>query len=314
MIVPANMDFQKYLEDISFLEQQDLHWADNWADDLEKRVVNGHQLTGKKLPWDKTQKQFRLREGELTIWGGANGHRKSMILGQIMAWLAQTSKVCIASLEMRPEETLLRMARQVAGCFPSAQFARDFANWGNKRILIYDQLDTVEALKILGMVHYAAKELGCTHIVIDSLTKCGLDEEDYKAEKKFVDRLQWAAKHYQIHIHLVCHIRKGMSEDRVPNKYDIKGSGAITDVADNVLICWKDKRKETAKRKQKQGQNLAPDELEILEKPCQLLSVMKQRSGDFEGVIALWFKEEGLCFQEAEGRDLPVIDIEGDSL
>ena len=309
MIIPANVDFKKYLEDISFLEQGDLHWSDHWATSLETRVRDGKKITGDALPWDKSQFQFRLRKGELTIWGGANGHRKSMILGQVMAWLAQSSKVCIASLEMRPKETLLRMARQVAGCYPSADFAREFADWGNEKILIYDQLDTVEATKILGMVHYAAKELGCQHIVIDSLTKCGLDEEDYKAEKKFVDRLQWAAKHYEIHIHLVCHIRKGMSEDRVPNKYDIKGSGAITDVSDNVIICWKDKRKETAKRKQKEGQGLTPDELESLERPCQLLSVMKQRNGEFEGSIALWFREEGLQFEEYEGRGVPPIDM-----
>ena len=309
MIIPTNMDFGQYLADISFLESQDLHWSDHWVDKITDRIINGKKLTGEQLPWDRTQKQFRLRQGELTIWGGGNGHRKSMILGQIMAWLAQKSRVCIASLEMRPEETLLRMARQVAGCFPSPDFAREFANWGFERILIYDQLDTVEAVKILGMVHYAAKELNCKHIVIDSLTKCGLDEEDYRAEKKFVDRLQWAAKHYQIHIHLVCHIRKGMSEDRVPNKFDIKGTGAITDVADNVVVCWKNKRKEDAKRKQKDRQNLTPDELEMLEKPDQILSIMKQRNGDFEGSIALWFQEEGLLFEESEGRGTAPIHI-----
>jgi len=309
MIIPTNLDFGQYLADISFLESQDLHWSDHWVDKITERVINGQKLTGERLPWDKTQKQFRLRRGELTIWGGGNGHRKSMLLGQIMAWLSQKSRVCIASLEMRPEETLLRMARQVAGCYPSPEFAREFAMWGNERILIYDQLDTIEAVKILGMVHYAAKELGCKHIVIDSLTKCGLDEEDYRAEKKFVDRLQWAAKHYQIHIHLVCHIRKGMSEDRVPNKFDIKGTGAITDVADNVVICWKDKRKEDAKRKQKDRQNLTPDEVEMLEKPDQILSVMKQRNGDFEGSIALWFREDGLEFEESEGRGTAPIHI-----
>jgi len=309
MIIPTNMDFGKYLEDISYLESQDLHWADHWADKINDRIVNGKKHTGERLPWDKTQHQFRLRSAELTIWGGANGHRKSMILGQIMAWLAQKSRVCIASLEMRPEETLYRMARQVAGCSPSPDFARQFVDWGNERILIYDQLDTVDAMKILGMVHYAAKELGCKHIVIDSLTKCGLPHEDYTAEKNFVDRLQWAAKHYQIHIHLVCHIRKGMDENRLPDKFDIKGTGSITDMADNVVICWKNKSKETAKRKQKEHKNLTSDEVELLDKPDQILSVRKQRNGEFEDYIALWFREDGLQFEEADGRGVAPIQI-----
>ena len=309
MIIPTNMDFGQYLADISFLESQDLHWAPHFEGAVMDRVINGQKLTGEQLPWDKMQHHFRLRQGELTIWAGINGHRKSMILGQIMAWLAQKSKVCIASLEMKPEETLLRMARQVAGCYPSPDFTKEFLNWGNERILIYDQLDTVEAEKILGMVHYAAKELGCKHIVIDSLTKCGLPHEDYTAEKKFVDRLQWAAKHYQIHIHLVSHIRKGMDEARLPNKFDVKGTGTITDIADNVVICWKDKKKEEAKRKQKDRQTLEIGEQESLERPDQLLSISKQRNGEFEGNLALWFREDSLQFEESEGRGVAPIQI-----
>nr|BAR33277.1 phage replicative helicase, DnaB family (TIGR03600) [uncultured Mediterranean phage uvMED] len=309
MIIPTNVDFGKYLADISFLEQQNLHWSDHWADQVEDRVVNGRKLTGERFPWEKTQNNFRLRQGELTIWAGINGHRKSMILGQIMTYLARNTKVCIASLEMRPEETLHRMASQAAGCRPSAAFARKFAEWGNERILIYDQLDTVEAEKILGMAHYAAKELGCKHIVIDSLTKCGLPHEDYTAEKKFVDRLQWAAKHYRIHIHLVSHVRKGIGESRVPDKFDVKGSGNITDIADNVVICWKDKGKEEAKRKQKERQSLTFEQVELLEKPDQLLCVSKQRNGEFEGNIALWFRDDSLQFEESEGRGVPPLDI-----
>jgi twinkle protein len=307
--IPENIDFKKYLADISVLEQLDMHWSDHWADSLANRIANGKKITGERLPWDKTQHLFRLRPGELTIWAGTNGHRKSMLVGQVMAWLAQRSRVCIASLEMRPEETLLRMCRQVAGCYPAKEFARKFAEWGRERICIYDQLDTVEAIKILGMVHYAAKELECKHVVIDSLTKCGLDEEDYRAEKKFIDRLQWAAKHYRIHVHLVCHMRKGMTEDRIPNKYDIKGSGAITDLADNVVICWKNKLKEDAARKQKQNQNLSTAEVESLEKPDQLIDVIKQRNGEWEGKVALWFREEGLQFVESERCPAPPINI-----
>lgn len=309
MIIPTNMDFGQYLENISHLEFQSLHWSDHWANEVEDRAVNGRKLTGERLPWGKTQNILRLRQGELTIWAGINGHRKSMILGQIMTYLARHTKVCIASLEMRPEETLYRMASQAAGCRPSAAYARKFAEWGHEKVLIYDQLDTVEDEKILGMVHYAAKELDCKHIVIDSLTKCGLPYDDYTAEKKFVDRLQWAAKHYQIHIHLVSHVRKGASESNVPTKYDVKGNGNITDIADNVVICWKNKEKEEAKQKQKERQSLTSKQVELLEKPDQLLCVVKQRNDEFEGNIALWFRGDSLQFEESEGRGVPPLDI-----
>lgn len=299
MRIPTNINFAEYMENISFLEAQEIHWADHWIDQVEDRIINGKDMTGCALPWSKTHNHIRLRKGELSIWAGVNGHRKSMIVGQIMLWLAKTTRVCIASLEMMPEETLLRMARQAAGCDPSSGWARQFLEWAHERICIYDQLDTIEAERILGMAHYAANELGCAHIVIDSLTKCGLSEEDYAAEKKFVDRLQWAAKHYNVHVHLICHMRKGANEAEIPNKFSIKGTGAITDLADNVFICWKDKIREKAKQKQATGQQLSSEESERLadkDRPDQLLIVEKQRAGEFEGIFKLWFDSKSLQF------------------
>lgn len=308
MIIPTNIDFAKYIADVSFLEAQELHWADHWEDALADRITHGVALDGDVLPWEKTHSIIRLRPGELSIWAGINGHFKSMLVGQVMLWLSRYTRVCVASLEMRPEETLLRMARQAAGCHPSSDWARKFVKWGYERICIYDQLDTVESDRILGMVHYAAHELGCKHVVIDSLTKCGLREEDYAAEKKFVDRLQWAAKHYRIHIHLVCHMRKGSSEQEIPNKFSIKGSGAITDLADNVFICWKDKLIKKAKDKIKSGQPLTDAESERYNDPNkadQLLVVEKQRAGAFEGAIKLWFNEDSLQFAGTnEGKNM----------
>jgi twinkle protein len=300
MIIPTNIDFEQYLADVSILEAQEIHWANHWTDDLADLVKNGHRITGHKLPWAKTHECFRLRSGELTIWAGVNGHRKSMLVGQVMTWIARHSKVCIASLEMKPRETLLRMCQQAAGCFPGVDFAREFSEWGENRICIYDQLDTVEAVRILGMVRYAAMELGCKHVVIDSLTKCGLAEEDYAAEKKFLDRLQWTAKRCNVHVHLICHMRKGISEDRVPNKFDIKGSGAITDLADNVVVCWKDKRKEEAKKKRMANQTLSEEEQESLTRPDQKMIIEKQRHGSWEGTFLLWFDDPSLQFIPSE--------------
>lgn len=302
MRIPDNIDFASYIEDASILEAGVIHWGNSWSDRLVDLAKHGRQIHGDKLPWSKTHNTFRLRGGELTIWAGVNGHRKSMAVGQIMLWLAQETRVCIASLEMKPEQTLWRMCCQAAGCSPGAGFAKTFAEWTEDRICIYDQLDTVETLRIFGLVHYAAKELGCTHVVIDSLMKCGIAEEDYAGEKRFVDRLQWIAKSLNIHIHLICHMRKGMSEDRVPNKFDVKGTGGITDLADNVVIVWKDKRKEQAKKKQQAGGVLSQEESEALSRPDQKIIVEKQRHGDWEGGFLFWFDDASLQFVGEEGR------------
>jgi len=296
MRIPEDIDWDQYLSAMSFLEASVIHWGSKWEDELLNELEHGSQPWGEMLPWSKTHGVFRFRPGELTVWAGYNGHRKSMLVGQVMLWLAKESRICIASLEMKPFQTMKRVCMQAAGCYPSKAFGSQFAKWTNDRICIYDQLDTVEQSRIFALIYYASRELGCGHVVIDSLTKCGLPDDDHTAEKKFVDRLQWLAKSLGVHIHLICHMRKGESEGKIPNKFDIKGSGSITDLPDNVMICWKNKRKEQALKKQKAGQALKPEEQDALEREDQALICEKQRHGDWEGAIKLWFHQPSLQF------------------
>jgi len=127
---------------------------------------------------------------------------------------------------------------------------------------------------------YAFSKLGVKHIVIDSLMKCGLGTDDYNAQKSFVDRLCWIAKTYKGHIHLVHHMRKGRSENDIPDKFDVKGAGEITDMVDNLFIVHRNKGKE---QKVEKGESV--DELE----PDSTLTVAKQRHGEWEGKVALYF-------------------------
>ncbi len=306
----VNLD--DYLAFIGKQESQELHWATNWRSDLLSRILNGNEVHGEPLPWGKTHKSVRLRPGELSIWAGINGHRKSMILGQVMLWLARESRVCIASLEMKPAETLYRMATQAVGCDPSVEAAAQFVEGANGRICLYDQLDSVDPDRILGMAHYAANELECKHIVIDSLTKCGIAGDDYGKQKKFVDRLQWCAKSYGAHNHLVCHMRKGKDENDRPGKFDVRGASEITDLADNVFICWKDKERDDAVECRANGLTLSPTQVKALERPDQILDVAKQRHGSFEGAFSLWFHRRSLQFIGSDDtRAMPWPDHEG---
>ncbi|MCZ9335993.1 bifunctional DNA primase/helicase, partial [Klebsiella pneumoniae] len=79
------------------------------------------------------------------------------------------------------------------------------------------------------VVRYAAVELGVTHFMVDSLMKCVQGEDDYNGQKAFVDELTAIARDHGLHIHLIHHIKKPANEDHKPSKYDMKGSGAITD-------------------------------------------------------------------------------------
>ena len=308
-----SIDLDSYLEQIGQREAQELRWATHWRSDVLARLINGDETSGDRLPWGKTHGGVRLRPGELSIWAGINGHRKSMLLGQVMLWLAREHRICIASLEMKPDETLIRMARQAFGRAPSVDDAATFLEGCNGRICLYDQLDSVEADRILGVVHYAANELQCAHIVIDSLTKCGIAGDDYAKQKRFVDRLQWAAKSYGVHVHLVCHMRKGKDEAERPGKFDVRGASEITDLADNVFITWKDKERDEAVQCQANGLNLTPQQIKPLDRPDQVLDVAKQRHGTYEGSYSLWFHRRSLqLLGSDDSRPMPWPDYNGD--
>jgi twinkle protein len=140
---------------------------------------------------------------------------------------------------------------------------------------------------MIGVVHLAAQKYCIKHEFIDSLVKCGIDQDDYPAQKRFVDSLCWAAKANNIHIHLIHHIRKGDTEKNKPGKFDVKGAGEITDLVDNVFIVYRNKRKEERVRNNEDVGDDIPDALVICE---------KQRHGEWEGNILLWVHKKSMQF------------------
>ena len=269
--------------------------------ELKEKVrerLKGIQIQGDPLPWSKTHNLVRLRPGEVSVWAGINGHGKSQILNHVCAWNLKKTKWLIASMEMLPEATMARMARQVAGCKePADEFTDKFLDWTDNRLYIYDQTDTVKADRLLGLIRYAVIKLGVQHIVIDSLMKCGIRRDDYDLQAQFVDKLCWIAKSLMCHIHLVHHIRKSENESRIPNKFDIRGAGEVTDLVDNVFICWRNKPKEAKKRSQKEYDKNEPD--------CYLIND-KQRHGESESMFKLWFHPESMQYTpDQDNRPMP---------
>ena len=161
---------------------------------------------------------------------------------------------------------------------------------------LYDQQGTVTASQVCAVARYCAKALKVTHFFIDSLMKCVSGEDDYNGQKEFVDDLTSIGRDTGMHIHLVHHIRKPSSEANLPSKYDYKGSGSITDQVDNVISVWRNKDKE---KKRQEGKPVPDGE------PDAKLICDKQRNGEWEGVIGLWFDRNSQQFL-AENGDEPL--------
>jgi len=234
--------------------------------------------------WDKANGKIAFRPGEVSLWAGINGHGKSMVLSQVgIDLLIQSEKVLVLSFEMLPVRQMQRMTRQAyADNEPPIQFIKQFHQWTDGRLWLYDHMGSIKWQKVIAVMRYAYEKFGITQFVIDSLMKCVRGETDYDAQKDFVNEICAFAQARKVHIHLVHHIRKGDSEEQIPGKFDAKGAGAITDMVDNVFIIWRDKKAE-------RGDGT---------KPTAMVKCDKQRNGEWEGMLGFWFHPASMQYLE----------------
>lgn len=269
------------------------------------------------LPWAMVQKDFAFRPGEMTLWAGQNGSGKSLVTSQLaLSLIGQGQKVTIASFEMKPVQTLQRMARQWIGMNPMAEdFQSDaghqqidhlydqFSDWISGKLWLYDQMGAVQKDLVIGMCRYSAKELGVNHIFVDNLATCVMGEDDMSGQKDFVADMLTIARDYGVHMHLIHHLRKPMNEYAIPNKYDTKGSGAIVDLVDNMFMVWRNKEKEDDMKDVGHMSTKKDD-------PDQLLLCRKQRnyegSENGEPTLKLFFHKDAQQYLEAP-REEPMV-------
>ncbi|QGZ66385.1 AAA family ATPase [Paraburkholderia acidisoli] len=114
------------------------------------------------------------------------------------------------------------------------------------------------------------------------------------------------------HIHLIAHVKKGGSEYDRPGKFDVKGSGSITDLADNLFIVWRNKRKEAVGSEKLKLKREEADL--VMGEPDCYLSLEKQRNGDYEGVFGLWFDGPSMQYVENRGQLPRKYPVDGESV
>jgi len=294
IIDPDEIDFSFYEHETD--AQQKVKDASVYIQELIDRIHTPVAPIHVLMPWRKTHNFVQFRPGEVTIWGGMSGAGKSLVTGQVaLSLCAQGQKTCIASFEMKPLKTLERMGRQFSGenpgdptwlHIPDSRAAlislyEEFKDWTDNRLWLYDQQGTVTVRQVCAVIRYCVKEKKVTQFFVDSLMKCVAGEDDLNGQKAFIDEICAIARDHNIHVHIIHHVRKPKDDKAKPGKYDYKGSGAITDQVDNVITVWRNKEKE---RKIESG-----EQVDQTKDPDAILICDKQRNGEWEGSIALWF-------------------------
>ena len=280
------------------IDPSELRPATSYVDEVFAYYADADVRHGETLPWRKTENTVRIRNGETTIWAGINGHGKSQVAGHVATHsMAMGGRWCVASMEFKPYKMLARMFRQAtATSQPTLADRGPLVDLCSDRLWVFDVQGNARADRILEVFEYAYRRYGVTHFLIDSLAKCGFGEDAYNEQKAFVDRLSDFARNNDVQVHLVCHSRKRQDESDVPDKFDIKGTGAITDMVDNVFIVWRNKPKE--KKIQEAVGDWAKQQARA-DGPDAILSCCKQREGEWEGFIKLWFDPRTLQYLES---------------
>lgn len=210
--------------------------------------------------------------GSLDIITGYNGNGKSTLINQmcIAQSLSQGYKVFAYSPELTNSNFKSWLYPTIADKdhFISKQYGelsykavgaigeKAIDNWIKDKLYIYsDDSITNSGNQILKDMEKLAKYSGVRVFIIDNLMKVDL-EDSYKneliAQKNFVNSLKEFARKYNVLVHLVAHPRKPQAnEESKITKFDIAGTGDITNLADYIVavkrVTNKDKEIDKAK-------------------------------------------------------------------
>lgn len=277
------------------------------ASDFEEQVValfwpSGEGREGYRTPYGKLDNKLLFRPAEVSLWTGSSGAGKSQILSDCMVdWIKQGSRICLSSLEMRPQQTLKRMVKQTAGVDrPTESAIAESLQWLDRGLLLYERVGKAGVDGLLEIFDYAHAKYGCDQFVIDSLMRLGIEGDDYNGQENALFRIVDWTLAKSVHVHLVAHSRKGERDRGVPETEDIKGAMEIGANAFNILAVWRNRKLEDEIK-------AAPGESEkeaLKQKPGVILNVAKQRNGDFEGKIGLWFDQETYRYHSSHDRGM----------
>lgn len=284
----GSVEFCRDVAAAKTLDPENLRNAAEYAEALWQENNPSPETLGSETPWNI---EWRIRPGELTIWTGWSGHGKSLLLNhvQIHDFATTGSKILIASLEMPVGQSMAQLARMALGRNPrDRQETNSIAQYLGKGFWFYDAVGARPWRELLTTFAYAVRRYGIKRIVIDSLLRCGVAEDDYDGQKEFITAaVQFAADH-NVHIHLVAHSRKKEDETKPPGKLDIRGAAAITDLCHNGWSVWRNKERETAIQTAKETSVNGTVDQTILAKPGARITCWKNRKTGVEEYCNLW--------------------------
>jgi twinkle protein len=257
---------------------------------------------GYSTPYGKIKNKVHFRPSDVTLWTGASGAGKSQVISDsIPHWITEGARICVASFEMPPAQTLRRLVKQTGDIDrPTIRYIDKVLAFLDRGLLLYEKVGKSGVPQLLEVFDYARAKYGCDMFVIDSLLRLGIASDDYAGQEKAVyEIVDWTVRH-KVHTHLVAHARKGEKGGGPPEIEDVKGASEIGANAANIIAVWRNRDHEDRLAKAKTDDERA----ELNEKPGVIMNIAKQRHGDFEGKIGLWFDQQSYRYHSSFDRSV----------
>lgn len=308
-------DFRAYLLSARAFDPAELKPAHTFAEAVVERFHPSQSaFRGLDTPWASLNALTTFRRGQYVLWTGFSGSGKSTLLSQtIVHGLLKGERYVWFSGEMPARMTLAWLVTQLLGeREPNHNKIRETMAWLRDKLWIVDVVRNIDGKRLFELFRYAAKRYDIRNVVIDSLLRCGLREDDNDGQKGFIDLLCDFKLEYDAIVHLVAHQRKPDDEWSKPGKFGVRGASAITDEADIILSVW-------ATPNEEQNEEPRPRRIKSLtvNHECDtILSLIKNRElgGKLPIRLPLYFEHNSLQFHEQQRKIVRYLDIESDRL
>lgn len=299
MGILSNVDWQTELENVpptagDIKAPED--FADSAWDYLEGRLLK----RGVSTPWRNFD--FKFAKGTFNLFMGMSGSGKSQITQQIALHATrdgsaeEPQRVLIWSAEM-PTPAVVSLFAKLAGGVkqPTREYFDKAVKYLGDRVWIYDRQHRVTLDELIGVSLFAQRELGVTMVIIDSMVKIHSKANAHDlnlVQTDMADRLAITARDTGLIFLMVAHARKGESERQRIDKFSLKGSGGISDMASTLFAVNRNIEKAEVK-KGLIGKRTKEQVEEVLRQPDCFLECLKNREGGDMPSISLYFNEVG---------------------
>ena len=216
-------------------------------------------------PWGGLNEKLRgMRRGELTTWCGGTGGGKSQVVreiayalrsrGEAVGIIALEESVVRAALAQVSLEMGAKLHDPAVRASVGDEAIRKAAGVALAGVHFYEHFGSVDPDVLLPRIRFMAKALDVRWIVLDHISIMISGNATEGDERKRIDelmtRLRMLVEELQVGVHIVSHLRKAggtpHEEGGRISMDDLRGSGAIKQVSDNIVALERDQQAEDA--------------------------------------------------------------------